>query len=44
MLNAFVDFFEGWHVATVNIKGAFQKAKVPEELELIVKITGELLK
>ncbi len=42
MLNAFLDVFEGWHVATADIKGAFLKAKVPEELELIFKMTGGL--
>jgi hypothetical protein len=43
MLNAFVDAHKGRHVATVDIKGAFQKAKVREEMELIVKMSGELL-
>jgi hypothetical protein len=42
MLNAFIDAFEGRHVVTVDIKGAFLKAKVPEEMELMVKMTGEL--
>jgi hypothetical protein len=42
MLSAFIDAHEGRHVATVDIKGAFLKAKVPEDLELIVKMTGEL--
>ncbi len=42
MLNAFIDAHEGRHVATVDIKGAFLKAPVPEDLELIVKMTGEL--
>jgi hypothetical protein len=27
---------------TIDIKGAFLKAKVPQELELIVKLDGEL--
>jgi hypothetical protein len=44
MLNAFIDAHEGRHVATVDIKGAFLKAPVPEDLELIVKMTGELAK
>jgi len=43
MLNAFVDAYEGRHVVTVDIKGAFLKAKVPEDMELIVKIDGELM-
>jgi hypothetical protein len=42
MLSSLIDAFEGRQVATVDIKGAFLKAKVPEELELIVKMTGEL--
>jgi hypothetical protein len=42
MLNSLIDAFEKRHVATVDIKVAFLKAKVPEELELIVKIGGEL--
>jgi hypothetical protein len=42
MLNSLIDAFEQRHVATVDIKGAFLKAKVPEELELIVKMGGEL--
>ena len=42
MLNAFVDAHEGRYVATVDIKGAFLKAKVSKEMELIVKISGEL--
>jgi hypothetical protein len=44
MLNAFIDAYEGGYVATVDIKGAFLKAKVPNNMELIVKITGELAK
>jgi len=42
MLNAFIDAHEGRYVATVDIKGAFLKAKVPKEMELIVKMSGEL--
>lgn len=42
LLNAFIDAYEGRHVATVDIKGPFLKAEVPEQLELIVKMTGEL--
>jgi hypothetical protein len=42
ILQAFIDAYEGRHVATVDIKGAFLKAPVPEELELVVKMTGEM--
>lgn len=42
MLNAFIDAFEGRHVATEDIKGAFLKASIPKDLELIVKMTGEM--
>jgi hypothetical protein len=41
MLNAFIDVFEGRHIMTADIKGAFLKAKVPEETELMVKMTGK---
>ncbi len=33
MLNAFINAFEGRHIATVDIKGASLKADVPPELE-----------
>jgi hypothetical protein len=42
ILNAFIDAHEGRSVATVDNKGAFLKAKVPENLMLMVKMTGEL--
>jgi len=42
MLNMFIDAFEGRHVVMIDIKGAFLKAKVPEGMELMVKMTGEL--
>jgi hypothetical protein len=42
MLNAFIDVCEGRYVATVDSKGAFLKAKVPDYIELIVKMSGEL--
>jgi hypothetical protein len=42
MQNTFINAHEGRHVVTVDIKGAFLKAKVPDELELIVKMTGEM--
>jgi hypothetical protein len=42
VLNAFIDAFEGRHIMTVAIKGAFLKAKVLENMELMVKMTGEL--
>jgi hypothetical protein len=41
VLNAFIDAFEGRHIMTVDIKGAFLKAKVLENMELMVKMTGE---
>jgi hypothetical protein len=36
-----IDALEGRYVTTVDIKGAFLKAKVPEDLELLVKMDGE---
>lgn len=42
MLNTFIDAYEGRHVAAIDIKGAFLKAKLPDELELVTKMTGEL--
>ncbi len=42
MLSSLVDAYEKRHVRTVGIKGAFLKAKVPENLELIVKMDGQL--
>jgi hypothetical protein len=42
ILNAFVDAHEGRSIATVDIKGAFLKAKVPDNLMLMVNMTGEL--
>ncbi len=41
-MNAFIDAHEGRHVVTIDIKGEFLKAKVPDKLELMVKMTGEL--
>ncbi len=42
MLSSLVDAFEKRHVVTIDIKGAFLKAKVPVDMELIVKMEGEL--
>jgi hypothetical protein len=42
MLTGMVDAFEGRKVVTVDIKGAFRKAEVPEGMELVVKMTGDL--
>jgi hypothetical protein len=42
MLCTLIEALEGRHVATVDIKGAFLKAKVPDGLELIVRMDGEL--
>jgi len=41
-LTAFIDARAGRHIVTIDIKGAFLKAKVPDDLEMIVKMTGEL--
>jgi hypothetical protein len=37
-----IDAYEKRDVVTIDIKGAFLKAKVPENLELMVKMSGEL--
>jgi hypothetical protein len=37
-----IEALEGRYIATVYIKGAFLKAKVPDDMELIVKMDGEL--
>jgi hypothetical protein len=42
MLSSLVDACEKSYVKTINIKGAFLKAKVLEDLELIVKLEGYL--
>ncbi|MFN9979591.1 MAG: reverse transcriptase domain-containing protein, partial [bacterium] len=42
MLCSLIDALEQRYVATIDIKGAFLKAKVPGDLELIVKVDGEL--
>jgi hypothetical protein len=42
MLSNLIDAMEHQYVATVIIKGAFLKAKVPEDMELLVKMDGEL--
>jgi hypothetical protein len=42
MLCGLIDTLEGRSVTTVDIKGAFIKAQVTEELELLVKMDGEL--
>jgi hypothetical protein len=42
MLSTLIDAYEKRHVRTVDIKGAFLKAKVPDDLELIVKMEGDL--
>lgn len=44
MLCSLIDAIEGREVFTIDIKGAFLKAKVPEDMELIVKMDGELAK
>jgi hypothetical protein len=42
MLCSLIDALEKRHVVTIDIKGAFLKAHVPDDLELIVKMEGEL--
>jgi len=42
MLSTLIDAYEKRHARTVDIKGAFLKAKVPDDLELIVKMEGDL--
>jgi type II secretory pathway component PulC len=43
MLNVIINAYEGRHVVTVDIKGAFLKAKVPDHMDLIVKVSGDLM-
>lgn len=43
MLCSLIDALEKWHVVTIDIKEAFLKAHVPDDLELIVKMEGELV-
>jgi hypothetical protein len=43
MLNAIIDAYEGRHVITVDIRGAFLKAAVPDHMDLIVEVNGELM-
>lgn len=42
MLSSLIDAYEQSNVMTIDIKGAFLKAKVPDDMELIVKMDGEL--
>ncbi len=42
MLCSLIDALEKRHVVTIDIKGAFLKADVPDNLELIVYMEGEL--
>lgn len=42
MLSSLIDAHERRKVVTVGIKGAFLKAKVPDNMELIVRMDGEL--
>jgi hypothetical protein len=44
MLCSLIDALEKRHVVMVDIKGALLKAHVPDDLELIVKMEGELAK
>ncbi len=42
MLGSLIDAYEKRNIVTIDIKGAFLKAKVPDDMELIVKMDGEL--
>jgi hypothetical protein len=42
LFSSLIDAIEHRYVATIDIKGAFLKAKVPDDLELVVKMDGEL--
>jgi hypothetical protein len=42
MLCSLIDALEGRDIITIDIKGAFLKAHVPKELDLIVKMDGDL--
>ncbi len=42
MLSSLIDAYEQRDVITIDIKGAFLKAKVPEDMELVVKMDEEL--
>jgi hypothetical protein len=42
MMCSLIDALEKRHVVTIDIKGAFLKAGVPNDLELIVRMEGEL--
>jgi hypothetical protein len=42
MICSLIDVLEQRFAATIDIKGAFLKAKVPYDIELIVKMDGEL--
>lgn len=44
MLTSLVDAVERRYVKIIDIKGAFLKASVPKNLELLVKVEGELAK
>jgi len=43
MLSTLIDAHESHHVRTVDIKGAFLRAKVPEDMKRIVKMEGDLV-
>jgi hypothetical protein len=42
LLCSLIDALEGHDIITIDIKGAFLKANVPNELDLIVKMDGDL--
>jgi hypothetical protein len=41
MLSSLIDAYEKRHVRTINIKGTFLKAKLPDNLDSIVKMEGK---
>jgi hypothetical protein len=42
MLCTLIEALAGREVSTIDIKGAFLKAKVPEDMDLVVRMDGEL--
>ncbi len=42
MLSSLIDAYEQRDVVTIDIKGAFLKASAPDDMELVVKMDGEL--
>ncbi len=42
MLSSLIDAYKQRDVVTIDIKGAFLKASIPDDMELVVKMDGEL--